>query len=42
MGGVCGTMKGERNAHRVLVVQPEGKDHLYGTGLSGRTVLTWL
>ena len=38
MGGVCSTMREDRKAYRVLVVQPEGKDHLYGTGLSGRTV----
>ena len=29
-------------AHRVLVVKPEGKNHLEDPGLDGRIILRWI
>ena len=39
MGGACSTNGERRGAYRVLLVKPEGKNHLEDPGVDGRIIL---
>jgi hypothetical protein len=34
-------MRKNRNAYKILVAKPEGKNHLEGLGVDGRIILEW-
>jgi len=41
MGWSCGTMRERRNAYRVLVGKPEGKNRLEDLGIDGTIIVKW-
>jgi hypothetical protein len=42
LAGHVARMGEERNVYKVLMVNPEGKDHLKDQGIDGRTVSEWI
>jgi len=42
MGGACSKYGVRRGAYRVLVMKPEGKNHLEDPGGDGRIILRWI
>jgi hypothetical protein len=42
MGRTCGTYGERRGAYRVLVENPEGRNHLKDPGVDGRIILKWI
>jgi hypothetical protein len=42
MGGICSTYGEGRNAYRVLVGKPEGRNHLEDPDVDGRIILKWI
>jgi hypothetical protein len=42
MGGACNTNGEKRNAYRILVGKPEGKNHYEDQDVDGWTILKWI
>jgi hypothetical protein len=42
MGRACSTNREKRNAYRILVGNPEGKNHWEDQDVGGWTILKWI
>jgi hypothetical protein len=42
MGGACSIMGEMRNAYKILVAKPEGKNHSEDLDVDGRVILKWI
>jgi hypothetical protein len=42
MGGACSKHGERRNANKILVGKPEGKNHSKDRGVDGRIILKWV